>query len=133
MWIKDPAVWVKSTIKRFVNESPENSLKNREGEKAWAEPIVGFSGGEELLEGIHHGLLARRILDRAEPVPPDVHLFRQDELLFLESFLFLDDPRTFGFLLFGPFAAQHGQLIADGGKLTLNGGHLPLEYHGNFT
>lgn len=47
--IKNPAVWIEKTIKRFVNESPENSMKNRENERAWAEPLVGFSSGADPL------------------------------------------------------------------------------------
>jgi ferredoxin len=47
MGIEDPAIWVETMIKMFINESPENTLKNREG--AWAEPIVGFSNRADLL------------------------------------------------------------------------------------
>lgn len=46
---KDPAVWVETTIRRFINESPENTLKNTENERAWAEPLVGFSSGADSL------------------------------------------------------------------------------------
>jgi epoxyqueuosine reductase QueG len=44
--LKDPAVWLETTIKSFINKSPENSLKNEKNEKAWADPIVGFSRGD---------------------------------------------------------------------------------------
>jgi epoxyqueuosine reductase QueG len=47
--IKVNASWIESVIKRFVNESPENSLKNKANEKAWAEPLVGFSSGADPL------------------------------------------------------------------------------------
>jgi epoxyqueuosine reductase QueG len=46
---KDNATWVESVIKRFVNKSPENSLKNKANEKAWAEPLVGYSSGADPL------------------------------------------------------------------------------------
>lgn len=44
---KDPAAWVESLIKSFVAESPENSLKNPAGERAFMEPLVGFSAGDD--------------------------------------------------------------------------------------
>jgi epoxyqueuosine reductase QueG len=47
--LKDPAVWLETTIKSFINKSPENSLKNEKNEKAWADPIVGFSRGDDPL------------------------------------------------------------------------------------
>jgi epoxyqueuosine reductase len=43
------AKWIETTIKQFVNESPENSMKNKEDERAWAEPLVGFSNGADPL------------------------------------------------------------------------------------
>jgi epoxyqueuosine reductase len=47
--IKNPAGWLEDTIKDFINKSPENTLQNRENEKAWADPLVGFSGGDDPL------------------------------------------------------------------------------------
>jgi epoxyqueuosine reductase len=47
--IKDPAAWIESTIKNFINNSFENTLKNAENEKAWADPLVGFSSGNDPL------------------------------------------------------------------------------------
>ena len=44
---KDPAKWVESIIKDFINRSPENTLKNPADEKAWADPLVGFSRGDD--------------------------------------------------------------------------------------
>jgi len=41
------ATWIEETIKRFVNKSPENTLRNKENEKAWADPLVGFSSGDD--------------------------------------------------------------------------------------
>jgi len=43
----DSRAWLKSTIKSFIR-SPENSLKYK-NEEAWADPIVGFSGGDDPL------------------------------------------------------------------------------------
>ena len=43
--IKDPAKWIESMIKDFINKSPENTLKNAQNDKAWADPLVGFSSG----------------------------------------------------------------------------------------
>jgi len=47
--VKNPAEWLETTIKDFVNKSPENTLQNRENEKAWADPLVGFSRGDDPL------------------------------------------------------------------------------------
>jgi hypothetical protein len=38
--------WIKESIIKYVNESPENSLRLI-NEKAWGEPIVGFSSGND--------------------------------------------------------------------------------------
>ncbi|MCK5552747.1 MAG: epoxyqueuosine reductase [Deltaproteobacteria bacterium] len=46
---KDPATWMETTIKNFINNSPENTLKNKENDKAWADPLVGFSRGDDPL------------------------------------------------------------------------------------
>lgn len=47
--MKNPAKWVESIIKDFINRSPENTLKNPANEKAWADPLVGFSRGDDPL------------------------------------------------------------------------------------
>ncbi len=44
---KDPGKWVEGIIKDFINTSPENTLKNPANDKAWADPLVGFSGGND--------------------------------------------------------------------------------------
>jgi epoxyqueuosine reductase len=46
--VKEPAVWVGQVIKDFIN-SPANTLKNRENERAWSDPLVGFSSGDDPL------------------------------------------------------------------------------------
>jgi epoxyqueuosine reductase len=47
--IKNPTNWIEATIKNFINKSPENTLKNSENEKAWEDPLVGFSSGDDPL------------------------------------------------------------------------------------
>ena len=44
---KNPAQWIESIIKDFINRSPENTLKNPANDKAWADPLVGFSRGDD--------------------------------------------------------------------------------------
>lgn len=39
--IESPTAWVRTNIKKFINESPENTLKNNMNDKAWAEPLIG--------------------------------------------------------------------------------------------
>jgi epoxyqueuosine reductase QueG len=46
--IQEPGTWVGQVIKDFI-ASPENTLKNSNGEKAWAEPLVGFARGDDPL------------------------------------------------------------------------------------
>ena len=41
--------WIEMVIKDFINKSPENTLKNAANEKAWADPLVGFSRGDDPL------------------------------------------------------------------------------------
>lgn len=43
------AAWIEGIIKSFINESPENTLKNNLNEKAWAVPLIGFSNGADPL------------------------------------------------------------------------------------
>lgn len=47
--MKNPANWIETVIKDFINKSPENTLKNSENEKAWEDPLVGFSSGDDPL------------------------------------------------------------------------------------
>jgi epoxyqueuosine reductase len=46
---EDSKEWVEDIIRRFINESPENTLKNEANEKAWADPLVGYSNGDDPL------------------------------------------------------------------------------------
>jgi len=41
------AEWITKVIKDFINHSPENSLNNATNDKAWGDPLVGFSGGSD--------------------------------------------------------------------------------------
>ena len=41
------AAWLEGLIKDFINNSPENTLQNPAGEKAWDEPLVGFARGDD--------------------------------------------------------------------------------------
>lgn len=47
--IKNPARWVGAIIRSFITTSPENTLKNDENERAWSDPLVGFSRGDDPL------------------------------------------------------------------------------------
>lgn len=41
--------WLTNIIKNFINTSPENTIKNATNEKAWEDPLVGFSSGDDPL------------------------------------------------------------------------------------
>ena len=43
------AIWVTNLIEAFLNDSAENNLQNQTGEKAFADPLVGFAGGADPL------------------------------------------------------------------------------------
>lgn len=45
----NPAAWIDFVVRDFVLHSPQNSLQNAQEEKAWAEPLVGFSRGDDPL------------------------------------------------------------------------------------
>lgn len=45
--MKNAEPWIEGIIKNFVAGSEENSLKNAANDKAWAEPLVGFSRGDD--------------------------------------------------------------------------------------
>ena len=47
--IKNPGRWVKALINDFIERSPENTLGNRENERAWEDLLVGFSSGNDPL------------------------------------------------------------------------------------
>ena len=43
--LENPAEFVEKAIRDFINLSSENTLRNPANDKAWADPIVGFSSG----------------------------------------------------------------------------------------
>ncbi len=45
--IADPGRWIEGLIHDFINRSPENTLKDRANKKAWGNPLVGFSRGDD--------------------------------------------------------------------------------------
>jgi epoxyqueuosine reductase len=47
--MKNPSAWISSLIKDFTATSPFNSLKNPANDRAWDEPLVGFSKGNDPL------------------------------------------------------------------------------------
>lgn len=47
--MKNSAKWIETIIKDFIETSSQNTLKNKENEKAWEEPLVGFSSGSDSL------------------------------------------------------------------------------------
>lgn len=47
--VSKDAEWLSSLIKDFTATSPLNSLKNASNDKAWDEPLVGFSRGDDPL------------------------------------------------------------------------------------
>jgi epoxyqueuosine reductase len=47
--IKHPSRWIGATIREFITTSPDNTLKNVENERAWSDPLVGFSRGDDPL------------------------------------------------------------------------------------
>ena len=43
------SVWIERTITNFIDRSDENTLQNQANEKAFVDPLVGFSNGGDLL------------------------------------------------------------------------------------
>ena len=43
------AIWIKGVIRDFINSSPENTLQDAANERAWDDPLVGFSRGDDPL------------------------------------------------------------------------------------
>jgi len=43
-----PGAWIEGIIRLYV-DSPENTMKSESNERAWAEPLVGFSSGADPL------------------------------------------------------------------------------------
>ena len=47
--MRGDASWLENVIAEFIASSPENSLRNEENERAWDQPLVGFSRGDDPL------------------------------------------------------------------------------------
>jgi epoxyqueuosine reductase len=47
--------WIQSVLSDFINDSPVNSLRNQANEKAWDDPLVGFSRGDDSLYDAYKG------------------------------------------------------------------------------
>ncbi len=43
----DAAAWIENTIRAFIRNSSENTLKDEKNKRAWADPLVGFSSGAD--------------------------------------------------------------------------------------
>ncbi len=43
------SLWLRQSIKEFCNDSEHNVLRDATNEKAWEEPVIGFSRGDDLL------------------------------------------------------------------------------------
>lgn len=43
----DPAIWIEGVIKEFIDLSPENTLQGSYQERAFENPLVGFSRGDD--------------------------------------------------------------------------------------
>jgi len=48
---ENPAAWIERVIREFWSQSSENTLGGETDEKAWEEPVVGYSNGEDPLYG----------------------------------------------------------------------------------
>jgi epoxyqueuosine reductase len=46
---RDLAKWLGKVVQDFIDNSPDNTLQNRENDKAWANPLLGFSRGDDPL------------------------------------------------------------------------------------
>ena len=44
---ENPTAWMTALIREYTANSPSNSLRNESKEKAWDEPLVGFSRGDD--------------------------------------------------------------------------------------
>jgi hypothetical protein len=53
----DVQTWLSNIVSEFVKESPKNSLQRQPDEKAWDEPLVGFSSGADPLYAAYKDLI----------------------------------------------------------------------------
>jgi epoxyqueuosine reductase len=47
--LRDPGSWIEGIIRDFLKGSPDNTLQDPTGEKAFEDMIVGFSSGDDPL------------------------------------------------------------------------------------
>jgi hypothetical protein len=45
--LSDRATWLQAVIQEFVDRSPENTLRNQANDKAFENPLIGFSSGDD--------------------------------------------------------------------------------------
>ncbi|MFH1629140.1 MAG: epoxyqueuosine reductase [Pseudomonadota bacterium] len=45
----EPSAWIVGIINDFIDNSPENTLKNKDNDRAFETPLVGFSSGDDPL------------------------------------------------------------------------------------
>ncbi|MGD2096500.1 MAG: epoxyqueuosine reductase [Desulfobacterales bacterium] len=43
----NPAIWIKQAIEDYIEHSPQNTLLNKENDRAFDTPLVGFSKGDD--------------------------------------------------------------------------------------
>lgn len=44
---RNPQEWIEGVINRFIVSSPENSMRDKAGERSWEEALLGFSSGAD--------------------------------------------------------------------------------------
>jgi epoxyqueuosine reductase len=64
--LRNPAAWIEKQIKDFIDHSPANTLQNEQHDKAWGEPLVGFSRGDDPLYQFYKGHIGSFHLTPAE-------------------------------------------------------------------
>ena len=47
--LSNPAAWIKSVMQDFLDHSPENTLQDKNNEKAFEDCLLGFSKGDDPL------------------------------------------------------------------------------------
>lgn len=58
--------WIRRTIEEFIRDSPENTLRNKENDKAYEMPTVGFSKGNDPLYSFYKEDIGEFYLTPAE-------------------------------------------------------------------
>jgi len=78
--VKNPEDWISTAIGNFINESPKNTLKNPQNDKAWADPLVGFCRGDDPLYQKYKEVVGsfHWTLDSGRDLLPDVSRFERE-------------------------------------------------------